>query len=67
MHLLKSIEANHLKVIEELENLYEYKLEIESKKYLELEQLVLEERMKFDCKLKKIETKHDANIDFLKN
>ena len=36
-NLFKGIENNHLKVIQELESLYEKKIEIEANKYLKLE------------------------------
>lgn len=36
-NLLKDMENNHLKAVEELENLYEKKLGYENEKYLQLE------------------------------
>lgn len=65
-NLLKNMENNHLKATEELENLYEKKLAFENEKYMQQEQTLLEERMKFDKKLKSIESKHDYNITDLK-
>ncbi|KRW99737.1 WD40-repeat-containing domain [Pseudocohnilembus persalinus] len=65
-NLRKGMENNHLKGVEELENLYEKKLAYENDKYLKLEQELLEERMKFDKKLKSIENKHDSAVNELK-
>jgi hypothetical protein len=36
-NLLKNMENNHLKAVEELENLYEKKLAFENEKYIQLE------------------------------
>ena len=46
-NLFKNVENNHLKAVEELENLYERKLAFENEKYLQLEQVLMEERMRF--------------------
>jgi hypothetical protein len=65
-NLLKNMENNHLKAVEELENLYEKKLAFENEKFLQQEQELLEERMKFEKKLKEVERRHDTNITDLK-
>ena len=46
------MENNHLKAVEELETLYEKKLTFENEKFLQQEQELLEERMKFEKLLK---------------
>ena len=51
-NLFKNVENNHLKAVEELENLYERKLAFENEKYLQLEQVLMEERMRFQTQLK---------------
>lgn len=63
--LLKELEKTHLKAIEELENLYEKKLNFENEKFLQQEQELIEQQKKFDEKLKKIEDKHEQNISTL--
>jgi len=40
------MENNHLKAVEELENLYEKKLAFENEKYIQLESTQTEERLK---------------------
>ncbi len=45
-NLLKNMENNHLKAVEELENLYEKKLAYENEKFIHLESKVTEERIK---------------------
>lgn len=65
-NLFKNVENNHLKAVEELENLYERKLAFENEKYLQLEQQLMEERMKFEKNLRDLERKHDQNIGLLK-
>lgn len=65
-NLFKNVENNHLKSVEELENLYERKLAFENEKYLQLEQQLMEERMKFEKNLRELERKHDQNIGLLK-
>jgi hypothetical protein len=65
-NLFKNVENNHLKAVEELENLYERKLAFENEKYLQLEQQLMEDRMKFEKNLRDLEKKHDNNIALLK-
>ena len=60
--LLKNMENNHLKAIEEIENLYEKKLSLENEKYLQLEQKLLEERMKAERDLKKKDSEYQDTI-----
>lgn len=43
-NLLKAVEANNLKAVEEIEAIYEKKLTYENEKYLLLEQELLEEK-----------------------
>jgi hypothetical protein len=45
-NLLKNMENNHLKAVEELENLYEKKLAYENEKFIHLESKVTEERLR---------------------
>lgn len=66
-NLFKNVENNHLKAVEELENLYERKLAFENEKYLQLEQVLMEERMRFQTVMKGLERKHDSNIGMLKD
>lgn len=47
-NLFKNVENNHLKAVEELENLYEKKLAFENEKYLQLESVLLGERYNFE-------------------
>ena len=65
-NLLKNMENNHMKAVKELEDLYEKKRAFENEKYMDQEQTLLEVRMKFDKRLKEIESKHDINITDLK-
>ena len=46
--LLKNMENNHLKAVEELEALYEKKLAFENEKFIQQEYTLIEERMKND-------------------
>ena len=45
-NLLKNMENNHLKAVEELENLYEKKLAFENEKFIQLDCKMTEEKLK---------------------
>lgn len=53
--LLHNMENTHLRAVEELENLYERKLAFENEKYLQLEQLMREEKIKYEKIIKDME------------
>ncbi|CAD8162078.1 unnamed protein product [Paramecium pentaurelia] len=65
-NLFKNVENNHLKAVEELENLYERKLAFENEKYLQLEQDLMEERRRNQAQAKEFESKHTSYIEELK-
>ncbi|CAD8194298.1 unnamed protein product [Paramecium pentaurelia] len=54
-NLFRNIENNQFKAVQELETLYENKIMIENEKYLQLEQILIEERQKFQQNLKELE------------
>jgi len=66
-NLLKAVEANNLKAVEEIEAIYEKKLTYENEKYLLLEQELLEEKMKNENRFKKMEDQNQEIIDRLQN
>lgn len=66
-NLLKAVEANNLKAVEEIEAIYEKKLTYENEKYLLLEQELLEERMVNENRFKKMEDQNQEIIDRLQN
>ncbi|CAD8113887.1 unnamed protein product [Paramecium sonneborni] len=54
-NLFRNIENNQFKAGQELETLYEKKILIENEKYLQLEQVLIEERQKYKQNLKELE------------
>jgi len=59
------METNHLKAVEDLENLYEKKLAFENEKYLQLEQQLITERNENIRKIGDLEKRHETAIDKL--
>jgi cilia- and flagella-associated protein 57 len=64
--LLETIENDHLKAVEELENLYEKKLAFESEKYFQMEAKSIEMKLKFEKEIKDLNNKNEKNILLLK-
>ncbi|CAD8192546.1 unnamed protein product [Paramecium octaurelia] len=54
-NLFRNIENNQIKAVQDLETLYEKKILIENEKYLQLEQILIEERQKFQTNMKELE------------
>lgn len=65
--LLKKIESQHLKSVEELEKLYEIKINHENKKYIELERKMLLERVAAQKELSEIAEKNLHEIVEMKS
>jgi len=66
-NLLKMMETNHLKAVEELETLYDKKLAYENEKYLQIEQELIEEENKHTKKEKKVKSQHTETIGRLEH
>lgn len=65
-NLLKDMENNHLKAVEELENLYEKKLGYENEKYLQMESEHTVVRLKQNSQIENLKAGHRTTMDVLK-
>ncbi|CAK59851.1 unnamed protein product (macronuclear) [Paramecium tetraurelia] len=65
-NLFRNIENNQFKAVQELETLYEKKILIENEKYLQLEQILIEERQKFQTNMKLLEQDCQKQINEIK-
>ncbi|CAD8117938.1 unnamed protein product [Paramecium sonneborni] len=65
-NLFRNIENNQFKAVQELETLYEKKIMIENEKYLQLEQILIEERQKYQQNLKELECDCSKQIKEIK-
>ena len=63
--LLKTRDANHLKAVEELEALYEKKLALENDKYIEIEKVLENWRIKYEKEIKEQDKRHKDSINDL--
>ena len=65
-NLLKNMENNHLKAVEELENLYEKKLAFENEKYIHLEQQMTEQRLRHQAEVDQLTGDNRKNLGLIK-
>ena len=65
-NLLKNMESDHWKAVEELENLYEKKLAYENEKYICLEQQKTEEQLKHQLQVKQLGGENRQNLTIIK-
>lgn len=61
------MENNHLKAVEELENLYEKKLAFENEKYIQLESTQTEERLKQKKQIEDFKDQNRKTLEILKS
>lgn len=64
-NLLKNMENNHLKAVEELENLYEKKLDFENEKFIHLEQQMTEQRLRHSAEIEQLTSSNKHNLQLV--
>lgn len=63
---LKDLESKNVRAAEELQTLYERKLSFENEKYFQLEQELMQLRIKYGKEMDSLQATYNANIQLLK-